>query len=157
AEKGGSTCCRPSHRRHRAEELGRFLDPIEELRPEALDVLLVRDNHTAGKTALMQRWLARSTGLNVGSRSVPEDDCGATSVIGWANSRSPLTVPSTSTTRTRSLSRGPKQPQRSSRRRAMLSSDRGLGHPRAPCRTLSETAPGPRRTRWRGGAEGPRA
>jgi DDE superfamily endonuclease len=45
------------HRRHRAIEFGKFLDTIDAVVPEDLDVHLIVDNYATHKTALIQRWL----------------------------------------------------------------------------------------------------
>jgi transposase len=47
------------HRRHRAIEFRKFLDTIDAVVPEDLDVHLIVDNDATHKTALIQRWLAK--------------------------------------------------------------------------------------------------
>ncbi len=45
------------HRRHRAEEFGRFLIKLDQEIPAGLDVHLVLDNYAAHKTPAIRTWL----------------------------------------------------------------------------------------------------
>jgi len=49
---------RQLHRRHRAEEFGRFLRHLDREVPKGLDVHLVLDNYATHKTPAIRRWLA---------------------------------------------------------------------------------------------------
>ncbi len=48
-----------TYRRHRSVEFRKFLDEIDQLVPEELDVHLVMDNYGTHKTDLIKRWLLR--------------------------------------------------------------------------------------------------
>ena len=51
------------HRRHRSIEFRKFLDAINAAVPEDLDCHLILDNYGTHKTALIRRWLAKTTPL----------------------------------------------------------------------------------------------
>jgi len=47
------------HRRHRAVEFRKFLDPIDDTVPDDLEIHLILDNYATHKTPLIRRWLAK--------------------------------------------------------------------------------------------------
>lgn len=47
------------HQRHRSVEFRKFLDRIDTVVPEGLDVHIILDNYGTHKTAVIQRWLAK--------------------------------------------------------------------------------------------------